>query len=138
MTQNVHQVVIGCPPERVHLFVADLGTWRQWHGSPGQQAEKITSGPVDVGTVWRVSAPVQGQLITMTIEITDYEPDSRFAFRTTSGPIQAQQMFAFERVEDGTRLTTVLQLADPQLAQAARRQWDNDLLTLKKLLEAQG
>lgn len=74
----------------------------------------------------------------MTIEITDYEPDSRFAFRTTSGPIDAQQMFAFERVEDGTRLTTVLQLADPQLAQAARRQWDNDLLTLKELLEAQG
>lgn len=112
-----------------------MSTRSWWHGQ--NEAEKTTPGPVDVGTVWKVSGAVQGQPIAMTIEVTEYEPNSRFGFKTTSGPIDARQVFAFERVEGGTRLTTAIELANPQLAQAARQQWDNDLLMLKKLLEAQ-
>jgi hypothetical protein len=43
----------------------------------------------------------------------------------------------FEPAAGGTRLVTVLELADPQLAELARQQWDKDLLRLKELLEAQ-
>jgi hypothetical protein len=92
---------------------------------------------VDVGTVWKMSGPVQGQVIAATIKVTRYEPNSQYGFKTTSGPIDARQMFAFEQVEGGTILTTIIELAEPELAKAARQQWDNDLLTLKKLLEAQ-
>jgi uncharacterized protein YndB with AHSA1/START domain len=137
MIQNEHTVVIGCPPERAFRFVTDFKTWRQWHGSDQGEAEKVTSGPVGVGTVWKMSGSVQGQLITVTIEIIRYEPHSEYAFKTTSGPIQARQRFTFEQVEEGTKVTTVLELTDPQLAQPARQQWDNDLLTLKRLLEDQ-
>jgi uncharacterized protein YndB with AHSA1/START domain len=137
MIQNEHTVVIGCPPEQVFRFVTDFETWRQWHGSDQNVAEKLTPGPVDVGTVWQLSGSVQGQLITVTIEITRYQPYSQYAFKTTSGPIDAQQSFDFEHAEGGTKLTTVIELADPRLAQPAREQWDKDLLTLKNLLEAQ-
>jgi uncharacterized protein YndB with AHSA1/START domain len=136
MVKNEHEIVINCPAERVFRFVADLATWPQWHGS-GHQMEKSTAGPVGVGTTWKATGEVQGQPLVLTIEVTSYEPNSRFGFKTTSGPIQAQQAFAFEPVDGGTRLAMVLELADPQMAAPARQQWDNDLLILKKLLETQ-
>jgi hypothetical protein len=73
----------------------------------------------------------------MTIEVTEYEPSSRFGIKTTSGPIEAQQAFVCEPVAGGTRLAMVLELANPELAAPARQQWDNDLPILKKLLEGQ-
>jgi uncharacterized protein YndB with AHSA1/START domain len=136
MIKNEHEVIINCPTERVFRFVADLATWPRWHGS-GHQVEQTTPGPVGLGTVWKGTGQVQGQVITVTVEATTYESNSRFGLNTTSGPIQAQQSFSFEPVEGGTRLTTVLELDNVELAAAARQQWDKDLLILKELLEAQ-
>jgi uncharacterized protein YndB with AHSA1/START domain len=136
MARNEHVVVISRPTEQVFRFVTELGTWQQWHPS-AQKAEKTTPGPVDVGTIWKVSGQVQGRATGVTIEVTSYEPNKQFGFKTTSGPLQAQQTFAFEPVEGGTRLTTVIELADPELVQAAWQQWERDLLTLKELLETQ-
>jgi uncharacterized protein YndB with AHSA1/START domain len=136
MVKNEHEVVINCPTERVFRFVTDLSTWTQWHGSGDVELEKTTPGPVGVGTVWKATAEVQGHVITVTEEVTSYEPDSQFAIKV-SGSIEAQQSFAFEPVAGGTRLTTVLELGDPALAEHARQQWDKDLLRLKELLEAQ-
>ena len=135
MPKNEHEVVINCPTERVFRFVADLATWPRWHGS-GHQVEQTSPGPVGVGTVWKGTGEVQGQVITATVEVTSYEPDSQFAIKV-SGPIEAQQSFVFEPVAGGTRLVVVLELANPQLAEPARQQWDKDLLILKELLEAQ-
>ena len=135
MPKNEHEVVINCPTERVFRFVADLATWPRWHGS-GHQVEQTSPGPVGAGTVWKGTGEVQGQLITATVEVTSYEPDSQFAIKV-SGPIEAQQSFVFEPVASGTRLVVVLELANPQLAEPARQQWDKDLLILKELLEAQ-
>jgi uncharacterized protein YndB with AHSA1/START domain len=134
MIKNEHEVVINCLTERVFRFVTDLGAWNQWHGQG--EVEKITPGPVGVGTVWKATGQVQGQTITVTIEVIRYEPDRQFGFNF-SGPIQGQQTFVFEPIAGGTRLTTVLELANPQLATLARQQWDNDLLVLKEILEAQ-
>jgi uncharacterized protein YndB with AHSA1/START domain len=134
MIKNEHEVVINSPTERVFRFVTDLGGWNQWHGQG--EVEKITPGPVGVGTVWKATGQVQGQTITVALEVISYVPDSQFGFNF-SGAIEGQQSFTFEPVEGETRLTTVLELANPELAQAARQQWDNDLLILKELLEAQ-
>jgi uncharacterized protein YndB with AHSA1/START domain len=134
MVKNEHEIGINCPTERAFEFVTDLEAWNQWHGSG--KAERTTPGSVDVGTVWKVTGQVQGQPITVTIEVTSYEPNRRFGIKTTSGPIQAQQVFTFEPTDGGTRLATVLELADPRMDQPAREQWEKDLLTLKELLEA--
>ena len=133
MLKNEHVVVINCPMERGFGFVADFATWPRWHGSG--EVEKTTPGPVGVGTVWKATGEVQGQVITATIEVTTYEPDSQFGFNF-SGPIYGQQSFVLEPIAGGTRLVMVLELANPELAEPARQQWDKDLLRLKELLEA--
>lgn len=134
MPKNEHEVVIDCPTERVFEFVTDMSAWSQWHGSG--EGRKTTPGPVGVGTVWEIRGQVQGRTIEAELEVTSYEPNSRFGFKAISGPIDVQQAFTFEPVAGGTRLTTVLDLADPELAAPARKQWDKDLLILKELLEA--
>jgi uncharacterized protein YndB with AHSA1/START domain len=134
MVKNEHDVVINCPPERVFQSVSDFATWTEWH-TPGE-VEKTTPGPVGVGTVWKATGEVQGQVITAIVEVTSYELDRQFAVKV-AGPIVAQQSFAFEAVAGGTRLTTVVELEDPELAEYARQQWDKDLLRLKELLEVQ-
>ncbi len=133
MVRNEHEIVIHCPIERVFQFVADLETWSQWHGG---EVEKRTSGPVGVGTVWEATAQVEGRPMVVTVEATSYERNRRFGIKHVSGAIEVPQVFALEPVEAGTRLVTVLELADPEMAQAARQQWERDLLTLKELLEA--
>lgn len=99
MVKNEHEVVIASSPERVFRFVTDFDTWRQWHGD--DEADKITPGPVDVGTVWQLSGSIQGEVVIATVEVTQWEPNRRYAFATTSGPIQARQEFRFENADEG-------------------------------------
>jgi uncharacterized protein YndB with AHSA1/START domain len=132
MVKNEHEILINCPPEQVFRAVTDLSAWDRWHGSG--TVEKATPGPVGVGTVWNATSQVQGQTITVTLGVTTFEPDRRFGF-DFSGPISGRQSFTFESVAGGTRLVTVLELANPELAEPARKQWDKDLLILKQLLE---
>jgi uncharacterized protein YndB with AHSA1/START domain len=135
MIRNEHEVVINSSAERVFKFIADLDNWRGWR--PGlQEVEKTTQGAVDVGTIWKVTGQVQGQPIVTTIEVIEYEANRRFGFKTTAGPIQARQVFTFKPVAGGMQLNIVLDLTDPELAPAAKQQWDNDLVALKELLEA--
>jgi uncharacterized protein YndB with AHSA1/START domain len=134
MFKNEHEILINCPTERVFRFVSDFDTWRQWH--PGlQEAQKTTSGAVKVGTTWNLAGQVRGQSLMMTIELTEYEPNRQFGFKSTMGPIDARQLFVFEPVHGGTRLNVVLELKDAELARAAWQQWESDLFTLKEILE---
>jgi uncharacterized protein YndB with AHSA1/START domain len=130
---NEHEIIVGAPADEVFAWISDLEGWRKWRPSEGQ-LEQVTPGPVGVGTTWQASGRVLGEQITVTIEVTAYEPDERFGLRV-SGSIEAEQMFTVEPVADGTRLTVILELADPQLAEPARQQWDGDLRTLKEMLE---
>jgi uncharacterized membrane protein len=122
MARNEHEVVINRPVDQVFRFLADLDNWRQW-GAGFQHVEKTTPGPVDVGTVWKVISDVQGQSLEMTMEVTEYQIDRRFGFRTTFGPVVARDTFTFHPVSGGTRLEFVLELdgVDPAAALAARQ-----------------
>lgn len=133
---NEHEIMLAASPDEVFAWVSDLGGWRRWRSSEGE-LERVTPGPVGVGTTWQARGRVLHEEIAVTIEVTAYEPDARFALRV-SGSILAESTFTFEPVAEGTRLTMSLALADPQLAEPARVQWDGDLAVLKRLLEAGG
>lgn len=135
MVSNEHEIVLGVGPGEVFAWVADLDGWQRWRPSEGR-LERATPGPVGVGTTWEAAGRVLDEDIAVTIEVTAYEPDVRFGLRV-AGSIQAEQTFRIEPVAQGARLTMTLELADPQLAEPARVQWDGDLRTLKRLLEAE-
>lgn len=135
MVRNEHEIVIAASPDRIFGLISDLEEWRRWRPAEGE-LERTTPGPVGVGTVWKVSARVMGEPMTATVAVTDYQPGVRFGLRT-SGSIEADEWFTLVPVAGGTRLSMVLELADPQLAEPARQQWDSDLRRLQELLETE-
>jgi hypothetical protein len=78
------------------------------------------------------------EVFPLKAEITAYEQNKHFHFITTSGPIQAEDRFNLEPINDGTRLKLEIILADAEIAAQAKDQWDKSLKTLQELLEGGG
>ncbi len=78
--------------------------------------------------------------------MTDYLSNRQFSFRSTGGPVSQEFTYTFEPTLEGTHLTQSVEaqpgaffrLAGPLFEAAGRRQINNDLETLKDLLEARG
>jgi uncharacterized protein YndB with AHSA1/START domain len=134
MIVNKHDIFINRPPEDVFPLIADFNNWRKWHPGP-HQIEKTSPGVQEVGTTWRLGGQVRGETVWVEVEITAYEQNKHFHFKTTSGPIQAEDRFSLEAIDDGTRLKLEMILADPEIASQAKDQWDKSLKALKELLE---
>ena len=138
-----HSVVINRPIEKVFEFMIDIENAPQWR--QGLVEVKKLSDELVVGA--RASEVLQflGRRMETTYEITEYEPNKKFGFKTTSGPIPMEGGFNVEPAEGGTKVSFKIQgeaggffrLAEPILARMVRRQVETDYANLKDLLEAQ-
>jgi uncharacterized protein YndB with AHSA1/START domain len=99
-------ITINRPVEEVFTFVAD-----------GRKAKHWRSGVLDVdlvsgqGVGARYSQGVKGpggRRIPADYEITEFEPNSRIAFRAIAGPVRPEGSFTFEGLGGGTVLTFAL------------------------------
>jgi hypothetical protein len=89
-----------------------------------------------------------GRRFEAPFQVIDYEPNRRYAHRSTEGhPVPVTMAFTYELVSsEGTRFTSRIEgepggffgLVGPVLERALRRQMRTNLETLKDLLEARG
>jgi uncharacterized protein YndB with AHSA1/START domain len=73
---NIFRVSINAKPETVFAYVSELSRHGEWNS--GLRIEAVTSGPVSVGSKfhsWGKPGNRQND-----IEITDYQPPTRFTF----------------------------------------------------------
>jgi uncharacterized protein YndB with AHSA1/START domain len=135
--------VINRPVEEVFAFLSDLENNMKWR--PGQvEATKTSTGPIGVGTTYRMVNNALGRRLEGEAEVTEYEPNRKFTSIGKSGfmPIVAQRIF--EPIEGGTRVTFIataephgfIELAEPLLARRAKAQLGADAANVKRLLEA--
>ncbi len=144
MTKVEATVLIDRPIEEVFAYVADPSKAAQWAG-PVVESRITSEGPVGLGTTSSRTTQFLGRNIESTYEITEYEPNSRYADKTTSGPVPINSRISFDSVDGGTKVTIAgelnaggfFKLAEPLVARMARRQVETDAQTLKDLLEAQ-
>ena len=144
MTKLEASVVINRPTEEVFAFVADIEKMSQWM-SELVEAKQTSEGPVGVGTTVNAVANVLGRRAESIQEVAEYEPNSKFAIKSTSGPVATKDKFTFESVAGGTKVTRVTEaelggffkLAEPLVARMLRRQFETNFANLKDLLEAQ-
>jgi uncharacterized protein YndB with AHSA1/START domain len=137
-------VVINHPIEDVFAFVSNIEKLSQWAG-PVLEAKQTSEGPVGVGTTSTRVVQFLGQRLETTHEVTEYEPNRKISFKSSSGPIPIEERFTFESVEDGTKGTFsgeveaggFFKLAEPIVARMLKRQMESDVNNLKELLEAQ-
>ena len=137
-------VVINRPIEEVFAYLTRPENGLQFRAGL-LEAEQTSEGPMGVGTTFREVEQFLGRRTETTYEVTEYEPNSKFAFRATSGPMPAEVSETFEPVEGSTRVAFTMEfelgglfkLAEPVVARMAKRQVEADIGNAKDLLEAQ-
>ncbi len=140
-------VDIGRPVEEVFAFATDPKTWSEWAGPVIEVRQPALGQLRQQGGKFATVNKFLGRRFETRYEVTAYEPDRRFSYRSTDGPVPHEETFNFEAVPGGgTRCTQTAEfeaggffgLVGPLLQRAAGRQSRNDPRTLKDLIEAKG
>jgi uncharacterized protein YndB with AHSA1/START domain len=97
--------VINRPLEEVFAFFRDVDQHAGQKGTIVPVYDKITPGPVGVGTRYRevvqVMPFVTGEILT---EVVGYEPSRRLAYRYVALGMAGELTYCFEAVKEGTRM----------------------------------
>jgi uncharacterized protein YndB with AHSA1/START domain len=105
----VHTVEIGRSPEDVYSYISDVSHHPDWQDSL-VRSQLEGEGPLRVG-----SRVVQTRRIgrgerTMTLEVTEQTPPSRWAFRGIDGPVRAIGKGSIEPIDGGARSRVTVEL----------------------------
>jgi hypothetical protein len=106
--------------------------------------EKITAGPVGVGTKFRSAVASMGRTAEMLIECTDYDRPRRLGSTTTMQQADISYMLTFEPAGTGTRMRWsdqvrpkgAYRLPGPVITWLGRRQERRIWASLKHRMEA--
>jgi carbon monoxide dehydrogenase subunit G len=134
-------IVINRPLEEVFGFLSDLENNLKWR--PGMiEANKKSTGPIGVGTTYRMINNFFGRRIEGEAVVTEYEPHRKYATTNKSG-LQIKTQRTFEPVDGGTMVTFsvwtelggIFKLVEPLMATIGKRRLEADATTVKKLIE---
>jgi hypothetical protein len=97
-----------------------------------------------IGTFFRSTGHFMGRRVESTFEVTEYEPNRKYGFKSLSGPLHSQTSYIFEIAGACTRITismqasvvNFLQVGDGILEKQMKKQLKENLAMLKDLLEA--
>jgi hypothetical protein len=136
------EIVIARPVEEVFEFVTDERNEPRYNPRM-LRAEKLTPGPIGVGTRFRAEMKTRPRPAEMTTEFTGDERPRRLALKTHLATMEIHGTPTFEPVSDGTRMRWnweveargPLKLLDPFIARLGQRQERAIWTGLKELLE---
>ena len=145
MIKVEYRIVINRPVEEVFAFHDNPYNQSKWE-SGIVEYEQTSEGSIGVGATFREVRTFIGRRIESTTEITEHEPNKKFAIMTTSGPIPLKGTVTFESLNGGTEVNVLaeselsgfLSLAEPFFKRAMQRQIEGNFANLKALLETQG
>jgi uncharacterized membrane protein len=137
-----HTVVINRPVEEVFAYAGDFGNDAQWF-VPVVESTPTSVGPMSVGKTFKRAAKLMGMGMSETAEVTEYEPNSKSCFKSTSGPVPNTNCRTFKSEGAGTRVTVELEatptgffkLMQPMLSSTMNKA-ESNLATLKTMLES--
>lgn len=145
MAQFKTGVIIHRSIEDVFTFVSNYQNSPRWV-SGALEHTKVSAGPIGVGTVIRTTGRALGLRVDATRTVTAYEPYRKYAFKSEYRQVPIATTFFFEPIQEGTRLTVVVEgepgglfaVAAPLVLGTLRQQFEGDLRRLKALLEEPG
>lgn len=136
-------ILIDRAVEEVFAFISNPMNLPKWQ-SMIAKVEPVTSGPVGVGSKYKIQSEVMGRKMEGVMEVTDYEPSVKFGFKNVAGPVQVRALVGFKSVGNATRLSFtgqgepggVFKLAEGMLAKQVKSQMEENLKRLKSVLES--
>jgi hypothetical protein len=135
--------IIYRPVQQVFDFVSKPENDFQWQYGTLETA-KLSKGAKNSRTVFRSIGHLMGRRNLSTFEVTEYERNKKYSFKSLSGPLHSQTSFTFETVNGGTKInistqTSVVdffQTNEGLVEKSLRKQFKENLALLKSLLEA--
>ena len=134
--------IIERPVEEVFAYVGDQTNATAWQAGV-VEVRRTSDGPIGVGTTHTLVRTFMRRRMEASNEYVAYEPNERITFKITSGSARMEASYFFEVVDDGTRLTSRIEmdasgfmsLAEPVIAAGLKREMKAAFRALKDLLE---
>ena len=134
--------VIYQPLKRVFDFVSIPENDFQWRCGT-LAAAQLRKGNGSLQTYFRSIAHLMGRRNIGTFEVTEYEPEKRYGFRSLSGPIDSETSYTLENVNGATRIYITIHASAPnffkiteqRLRKTMKEQLEEDVAKLKTILE---
>ena len=116
---------------------------REWQPAT-EEVRRDSEGPLVVGTTYVQAMRMMGRRLETLIEVVELDPPSRFAIRTSGGPVSFSVTHHLEPGRDGTRLRVegegeaggALKLGGGMAVRAAERELRKSFERLKSVLES--
>ncbi|PKQ36801.1 MAG: hypothetical protein CVT59_10835 [Actinobacteria bacterium HGW-Actinobacteria-1] len=139
--QTRASIFIAAPVHEVFAFVADLTNQPRWQTGV-ISATVVGGGPIGVGSRVRVASSYQGRSGEAELEVTEFTPDDRIGFRTST-PVRSRGSYAVRADGAGTRVSVsgsaqlegIASLAGGIAEKMVEREMMHSLERLKAILE---
>ncbi len=134
---------IQAPVERVFAYVTDFRTAAEWQDGVIESTQ-TPDAPTQVGTKLKTVRMLMGQRLEAAGEVTEFVPNEKFAFKSTSGPIQFSFDQKFASTDGGTKLdihvemeaSGFLKVAEGAIAGNLKKQFEDQAKKLKEIMES--
>jgi len=134
---------INAPVEKVFAYVTDFRKFAEWQEGVIESTQ-TPDGPTAMGTKFTAVRTLLGQRLEAGGEVTEFEPNKKCTFKTTSGPIKFNMMQTFEPAGGGTKMSIHIEaevggffkLAEGAVSGNIKKQFEDQAVKLKQLLEA--
>lgn len=132
------------PLTQVFAFVATPENDFQWQYGTLASAQ-ISGGEIGLGTIFRVVGNLLGRRMETMYEVTVFEPNKRYGFKSVSGPVDLYTLYSFETSQGGTKVTLSTETNPKELfkpnsailVKQFKKQHKENLAMLKSILESQ-
>jgi len=131
------------PVRQVFDFISAPENDFQWQYGTLVSA-RASEGVNDIGSFFRSIGHLMGRRIESTFEVTEYEPNKKYGFKSLSGPLHSQTSYTFELANGSTKINistqanvvNFFQMDERILEKKIKKQLKENLTLLKDLLEA--
>lgn len=135
-------IKVNCAPEKVFAVATDFGKAASWQA--GIVEAKVTSdGPLDAGTTYAWTQKILGQTMETRGEVTVWNPPTAYEWQAVKSPFPLSGGLKFQAEGRSTLVAMFFdaepggffKLAEGMLKSQVEKQLDDNLQTLKKVLE---
>lgn len=142
MTIVSSSTTINAPVAKVFKFLTDVANHKQWQPTL-LEATVTPAGPIAVGSIYHYVTEVMGNKYPSQIQVSAYELNKKWSFKTTGVPNPVETAYTFEADGKGTKLTIAMDMpanaypaaAAPAIMQQTQKSLDEQCAKLKQTLE---
>lgn len=131
------------PLQQVFAFVTTPENDFYWQYGT-LMAGKIAGGETGMGTLFRTVGHFMGRRFESVYEVTEFQPNQRYGFKSHSGPMDSHTLYTFEIMKGATKInySTQIILGEPfksnpiTAEKMAKKECRENLALLKDILES--